>query len=217
MILKDIVIYGAGGFGKEIACLIKSINKEKATWNLIGFIDDTLEKGFKNQYGSVLGGLNYLNSYQDSKELAVVISIASPKTIRKLVKEIKNQKIYFPNLVAPNTKFFDAKAFQMGQGNVIFFGCRFSCDVVVGNFNLFNGQVALGHDVEVGDCNVFGPSTRISGNTKVGDTNFFGLQAIILQGLEIGSNTRIGVNSVVMKNTENGFLYFGNPAKRISL
>ncbi|MBQ1739289.1 MAG: transferase, partial [Clostridiales bacterium] len=36
-----IAIYGAGGFGKEVACLIKRINDNGGDWELIGFFDDT--------------------------------------------------------------------------------------------------------------------------------------------------------------------------------
>lgn len=36
--MRDIAIYGAGGFGRETACLIKEINSVKPTWNLIGFL-----------------------------------------------------------------------------------------------------------------------------------------------------------------------------------
>lgn len=40
--MKDIAIYGAGGFGREVACLIERINKARETpiWNFIGFFDD---------------------------------------------------------------------------------------------------------------------------------------------------------------------------------
>ena len=33
--MKDIAIYGAGGFGREVACLIERINKARETpiWN----------------------------------------------------------------------------------------------------------------------------------------------------------------------------------------
>lgn len=42
--MKDIVIIGAGGFGREIAWLIEDINEVKKEWNIIGFIDDSAEK-----------------------------------------------------------------------------------------------------------------------------------------------------------------------------
>ena len=38
--MNDIAILGAGGFGREIACLIDKINQNKPQWNLIGFFDD---------------------------------------------------------------------------------------------------------------------------------------------------------------------------------
>ena len=39
--MNDIAIYGAGGYGREIACLINNkINSEVKEWNLVGFFDD---------------------------------------------------------------------------------------------------------------------------------------------------------------------------------
>lgn len=59
---KDIAIYGAGGFGREVACLLKRINAETdQRWNLVGFFDDGLEVGEANEYGKVLGGIEALN------------------------------------------------------------------------------------------------------------------------------------------------------------
>lgn len=213
--MKDIVIYGAGGFGREIACLLNAINEVKPTWNLVGFVDDGVEKGAKNNYGEILGGIDFLQNYRS--HLSVAIAIANPTIVRKLFTSISNSLIDFPNLIAPNVILFDRNTVKMGQGNIIFFGCRLSCDVSIGNFNLFNGAVSLGHDVSLGSFNILSPSTRISGDCVVGDENFFGVQAIVLQGKKIGSNTRIGTNSVVMRDTKDGFLYFGNPAKKMTL
>ena len=40
--MKDIAIYGAGGFGREVACLLRRINEQAPKWNLIGFFDDDI-------------------------------------------------------------------------------------------------------------------------------------------------------------------------------
>ena len=213
--MNDLIIYGAGGFGREIACLIKAINRVRVQWNFIGFIDDGVEPGKKNRYGRVLGGLPILNSLP--KSVAIVFSIASPFILQSLVSSITNPLVYFPNIIAPNVNIFDPDAFVIGKGNILFFGCRISCDVTIGDFNLFNGFVSLGHDVTMGSYNVLGPSTRVSGNVSVGDSNFFAVQSIVLQGLKIGDKTRIGVNSVVIRNTRSNCSYYGNPAKRIEV
>ena len=38
--MKDIAIYGFGGFGHEVACLIQHINEVEPTWNIVGYFDD---------------------------------------------------------------------------------------------------------------------------------------------------------------------------------
>lgn len=61
------------------------------------------------------------------------------------------------------------------------------------------------------------PLVRVSGEVTIGNSNFFGIGAIILQQVKIGENTRIGAGSIVITKTKDGFLYMGNPAKRINL
>lgn len=211
--MKNILIYGAGGFGREIACLINSINEVKKQWKLIGFIDDGLPVGHSNRFGKVLGNLESLNNYPD--KIAVTISVASPVILKKLTEGIVNPNVWYPNLIASDVKFHDPDSFSIGIGNIIFFSCRISCDVKMGDFNLMNSLASLGHDVKIGNRNVINPAVRISGDCRVGDDNFFGVQSIILQGITIGNNTRIGASSVVIKTTKDDSLYFGNPAKRI--
>ena len=43
--MKKIAICGAGGFGKEVACILNLINEKQPTWELVGFFDDGKEKG----------------------------------------------------------------------------------------------------------------------------------------------------------------------------
>ena len=135
--LKDIAIYGAGGFGRELACLLKRINREvRPTWNIIGFFDDGVEAGSHNEYGEVLGNINTLNAW--TGPLAVVFAIGSPKVVEALFKKVSNTNIYFPNIIAPDTLFLDENNVRMGNGNVICSRCLISCNVEICNFNTFN-------------------------------------------------------------------------------
>ena len=214
--MKDIVIYGAGGFGREIACLLRLINEKENQWNLIGFLDDNEAIWrTKNEYGTVLGGSDWLNKYE--KELACAIAVGSPNAVQAIVGKIHNPKVSFPNLYAPTVTFLDKESLKIGKGNIFCTNCFVSCNVTVGNFNLFNGYIPIGHDAVIGDCNVVMPSVNISGAVVMGNANFLGVQSVVLQGIKIGNNTRIGANSVIMRKTKDGFLYIGNPAKRIEL
>ena len=212
--MKDIAIYGFGGYGREIASIIKSINIVKPTWNIIGFFDDDQSKlGLENEYGKVLGGIDFVNSYD--KELSVVMAIASPNVLEKIITNINNPNLSFPNIIAPTVFFFDKETFNIGYGNVICHHCRVSTDVTMGNFNLINGCCSFGHDVKLGNYNMMQPETRVSGETTIGNKNFFGVRCTILQGLKIGNQTRIGAGSFIIRKTKDGQTYFGNPAKML--
>lgn len=209
--MKDIAIYGAGGFGREIACLLNKINKVNKTWNLIGFFDDGIEKGKDvSHFGKTLGGIKELNQYPD--DLSVVLAIGSPLTVKTIVEKVTNKYIQFPNIIAPDFETVDSETFRIGKGNIIQSNCFASCDVQIGDFNTFNGSITLSHDNVIGSYNTFMPGVRVSGEVKIGDCNFFGVESIILQQIKIGSDIKLGAGSVLMRKPKDGQLYIGNPA-----
>lgn len=216
--MKDIAIYGAGGFGREVACLIKIINEsyKEPRWNFIGFFDDNVElKGIHNEYGKVLGGKDVLNQWNTPLDIA--IAIGTPAVVQKVAENINNPNVEFPNLIAPTVTIFDANNYKIGKGNIICTNCLISCNVSIGDFNLFNGYITIGHDATIGNYNVIMPSVNISGGVLMGNRNFMGLQSAVLQYLKVGNDTRIGAGAIVMRNTKDGYLYVGAPAKKVEL
>ena len=212
--MKDIAIYGAGGFGKEVACLIKRINEKEPMWNLIGFFDDNPDKKGKtvSHFAPCLGGIDQLNAYP--RELAVVMAMGNSHIAQKVVGKIHNGNISFPNLVDISFFLADPETFIIGKGNIIMGPGAATCDVSIGDFNVLNGSVVLGHDVSIGSFNTLMPAVRISGEVSVGEGNFFGVGSIVLQQLKVGDNVRLGAGSVLMTKPKNGNLYIGVPAKK---
>lgn len=208
--MNKIAIYGAGGFGREVACLINLINEKSHEWEIIGFFDDGIDKGTKNEYGVVLGGINEVNEYPE--ELAIVIAIASPRIVEKIVGNITSPKIYFPNIIAPDVIYLDKNNVKIGRGNIICSGCLLSCNVSLGDFNILNGFIPIGHDTKIGSFNSFMPSVNVSGEVIIGDRNFFGVNSVILQQIKIGNDTKIGASSLVLRKTKDRMTYIGNPA-----
>ena len=84
--MKDIVICGAGGFAREIACVINAINNKEQKWNFLGFIEaDPALKGTSNEYGSIIGNDDELNNWD--KPIDVVIGVGSPLLLKKIVEK----------------------------------------------------------------------------------------------------------------------------------
>ncbi len=212
--IKKIAVYGAGGLGREVAGGIQRINSaNKENWEFIGFYDDNLEVGSQvSHYGSVLGGMNELNAVDEP--LALAIAVGSPQIRKQIRERITNPNIYFPNLVAPSFKVLDPQTFKMGQGNIIQDSCSATCNVTVGDFNVFNGANVLGHDVVIGNFNVLMPSVHLSGAVEVGNCNLLGVDSVVLQMVKIGNNVTLGAGSVLMVKPKDGNTYIGVPAKR---
>ena len=210
--MKDIAIFGAGGFGKEVASLINWINSTDPTWKLVGFFDDGVEKGRQiSHYGKVLGGMTELNAWETPLDLAV--AIGNPKSLHGVIGRIINRNISYPNVIAPNFGISDKKSFSIGEGNIIGSGCAVSVDVKIGNFNIFNADIVMGHDAEICNYNVLMPDIRVSGEVKIGECNLIGVGSIILQQIKVGNDVHLGAGAVLMTKPKDGCTYIGNPAK----
>lgn len=211
--MKNIAIFGAGGFGREVACVIRMINEKDKKWNFIGFYDDGKIQGTHNEYGEILGGIDDLNAVK--VPLDIVIAIGNPTTAKKVVDKIVNSNISFPNIISPDTVFFDSDNIQIGKGNIITVRCAFSCNVKLGDFNVFNSFVTVGHDTSLGNFNSMMTSVKIAGEVIIGDENYFGSSSVVLQQIRIGDKTVIGSNSTIIRNTKDGNTYMGTPAKKV--
>ena len=75
--MKDLIILGANGFGREVLQWAKDVNKVKPTWHIKGFLDDNLNAldGYKCDY-EVLGTIK---DWIPSENEEFVFAIASPK------------------------------------------------------------------------------------------------------------------------------------------
>jgi hypothetical protein len=57
-IMQELIIVGAGGFGRELLQWVKDINKVKQKWIIRGFIDDNLKAldNYECDY-NIIGGI----------------------------------------------------------------------------------------------------------------------------------------------------------------
>lgn len=210
--MKDIAIYGMGGLGREVACMIADINAVSPQWNFIGFFDDGApETLVPSTYGKLLGNIDALNAWPT--ELSIVLCFGSPRVIEIVHNKITNPNIVYPNLIHPSLYVGDKETFCIGEGNIILGCSAVTCNVTIGNFNLFNGYNVLGHDVKIGDYNVIMPSARISGEVTIGNRNLFGAMSFIKQQLTIKDDVTLSPLSSLLTKPKSGCTYIGNPAK----
>lgn len=210
--MKQIVIIGAGGFGREIQWLIERINEKELTWEIKGYIDDGIQAGTIINGYPVLGGINKLLDMQ--QEIAVVCAIGSSVTRKKIIERISNNSnIEFPNLIDPSVQM--SKYVKLGKGNIICAGTILTVNIEIEDFSILNLDCTVGHDVVLNSFVTVYPSVNISGCVTVGNTTEIGTGTKIIQGKTISEHVIIGAGAVVVKNIDISGTYVGMPAVMI--
>lgn len=211
--MKNIAIFGAGGFGKEVKTIIDKINEVKPnTYNFIGFYDDGLEKGKLINGFPVLGGIRELNKI--TEKLKLVISIGDPKIKFNILNKISNTNIDYPSIIHPNVSISKDDVL-IGKGCIICEGTIITCNIRIGSFVILNLSCTVGHDTIIEDFCAFMPSVNISGEVKINKSVYVGTGAKIINLLEIGESTIIGAGAVVSKSLPSKCTAVGIPAKPI--
>lgn len=210
--MENILIIGAGGFGREVEWLINRINNSNNNqWNLIGYVDDNVQKGTEITKLKVVYNTDELLKLE--KKTNVVIAIGNAKVRKLIYNKIKeNKNLSFPNLVDPSAIIGEV---DMGIGNIICAGTIATVNIKINNFNIINLDCTVGHDDVLADFITVYPSVNISGNTTINEVVEIGTGTQIIQGKNICSNVIIGAGAVVVKDIEEEGTYIGIPVKKI--
>lgn len=208
--MKEIIIVGAGGFGREVAWLIEEMNKKKKEWNIVGFVDDdkTLQGNIINGF-EVVGDIEWLKK----QELYVISAIGDPISKKKIVNKLEGSRNRYPVLIHPSVIYSDKVTF--GEGSIICAGNIITTNIEIGKHVIINLDCTIGHDAIIGDYSTILPSVNISGYVNIEKCVSIGTGAAIIQGIAIGNNTIIGAGSVVIKDLPPNCTAVGSPAKPI--
>lgn len=210
--MKDIVIIGAGGFGREVQWLIERINEKQnkengePAWNIIGYIDDGVEVGTEINGHTALSGCDYL--IHQMTPLAVACAIGASKTRRKVIDRIRvSQHLSFSNLIDPSVRLSDRVEF--GEGNLICAGSILTVNIKIGDFCIFNLDCTVGHD------DVLFSFVTVYPGVNVGECAELGTGVQIIQGKRIEAGTIVGAGAVVVKDLPDEYTAVGAPCKPI--
>lgn len=213
--MKDIAIFGVGGFGREVLALIKDINRKSPQWNILGFFDDGYEKGLMINGYPTLGTSADLNKWETP--ISIAISIGNPVIKKKILDKITNPLVDYPTLIHPTVWIGDKDFVEIGKGCIICAGNMITTNIKIEDFVILNLECTVGHDTIIKKYAAFMPSVNISGEVTIGEGVYVGTGAKIINQLEIGDYTIVGAGAVVAKTLPAHCTAVGVPAKVIKI
>ena len=209
--MKELIIVGAGGFGRELVHLSKECLGFGDDFTVVGFIDDTVEDLKNDQcYPPVLGTIE---SHHIKENQVFVCSISDVRARLEVISCLLKKGATFINLVHKTARI--AETAKLGIGCVFGPLVSLGADVVIGDFCLFQTGVIVGHDVEIyANSRVDNYSILVAGAKLMKNTTVHS-NAVINSNVVVGEGAVVGACSFVIRNVLADTTVFGNPAKRL--
>lgn len=206
--MKQLLILGAGGMGKEIYYTAKHSIGYGTEFVVKGFLDFPNPEWNTKIYPPVLG---VEDEYEIQPDDVFVCSIGDVLLKRKVCEKMKSRGARFQTLIMENAEIRDGV--KLGDGCVIDSYAHIGADATIGENCLIQGYAAIGHDCIIGNYTRIDPRVSIVGGVVVGNNVTIHTAAVLNHKVSVGDNATIGAMSFVLLKVKDNTSVFGNPAK----
>lgn len=212
--IQDLVLFGAGGMGREMLAVLKDINQAKPTYRLVAYIvDDEYYQKDQIVWNIPVKNKEWLLKQRD--DVVCCCAMGYPKQRRKVQKELMSAGIRFANIIHPTAEITSGS--QIGSGCILWHSSGVSIDCKLGDGVFLSTYALVGHDVVIEDYVTCFPKSQISGKVQVGEAACIGSMSFIQERIKIGKEAIVAPGSIVFANVKKQTHVMGNPAKRIEL
>lgn len=196
-----ILVYGAGGTGKEVIDYIKGTH----TYEIYGIIDRRYPD-LKEVFGvPVVGSKDDLDRLYAAgiRKIINAVAFQDRTHYRKEIFEMLQKKGFeFVNIIHKTASI--EPSVKLGVGNMICAGTIISSGAWIGNNCLINNGSIISHDCIVSDhCHV-ASGAILAGYVTVGENTLIGQNCTVNVGVKIGKNVVIQNGVHVFKDVKDG-------------
>lgn len=194
------VIFGSGGFAKEVISYIESDNHDIVAVVSSGEFNS---ESYNKKY-NVINSIS-ANDYPDAEFILAVGDIETKKIIISKNPDRWGNFIHSSCHVSPHAKL--KKGIIMAPYSSVL------GDSIVGNFVTLNVYCCVAHDNIIGDYTTFSPYCGTMGYCDIGNECFFGTATYCIPKVKLGAKIKVSAGSVVRHSYSEETTLLGNPAK----
>ena len=206
-----LLVYGSGGFGKEVLDTARRMNRATHRWEGFEFIDDVRPPG--EYFGIPVRTVADALGRYPTHEREVIIAIGEPRSRVRLWDELQQRDVRFGRVVDPSAIVADSAV--LGEGVIISAFCIVASTATLGKNVVLNVHTIAGHDVAIGHDTVLSSMVNIGGSCAVGTCSYVGMGAQVKEKISIGDRTILGMGSVLHDSLGDDLIAMGNPARAV--
>ncbi|MEU4423069.1 NeuD/PglB/VioB family sugar acetyltransferase [Actinoplanes sp. NPDC024001] len=205
----DLVIVGAGGFGREVLGYATDAFAGEPAHRVAGFADDNPRA--LDGFDLAVGVLGSVRDVPISATTRFVVAVGDAAVRRALADVVRARGGRLLTVVHPSA--YIAPGARLGDGCVL---CPFAfvgTAAILGANVAVNAHASVGHDAIIGANCVFSPYSAVNGAAELGDEVFLGTHATVFPRRRIGHGAKVSAGAVVHRDVPAAALAVGNPAK----
>jgi sugar O-acyltransferase (sialic acid O-acetyltransferase NeuD family) len=212
--MKKILLFPFNGNAKEAASIIEEINELSSTWEIIGFVDDDVNK-IGQEFGgySVIGGRESISMNPESFVLAVPGRPENYLQRKEAIHSLNIPESRFATVIHPQAMI--GINCTVGYNSLLMVNVVLTANTTVGNNVVILPNTVLSHDSKVGDYSLLGSNISVSGAVTIERNCYIGSGTKIIQEVTIGEESLVGIGSVVIDDISPRSVAVGNPARLI--
>jgi sugar O-acyltransferase (sialic acid O-acetyltransferase NeuD family) len=213
--MKSIVVFGAGGFARELEWLISEINRERLQYRFLGFVV-TDSSRLTDRDSPILGDLAWITENCSNVDCAA-IGIGAPQSRLYVAERLRAElpDLEMPPLIHPAARI-DIDTAKIGEGVLLCAGVIATVGVVLDDYAVVHVGCTIGHESRIGAGSALQPGAGVAGGVTIGRGVLVGAGAQILQYLTVGPHATIGAGAVVTHDVLPSTTVVGVPARPLS-
>jgi len=203
----NLIIYGSGSTGREVADIAQLVNSIERRWDGIYFLDDLRQS--HSHYGLDILKMESIDTWPHPFE--GVIAIGEPQFRMEMYLRLKQKEIPLTTIIDPSARL--SPTAKIGSGCIIGPGSFISSNTTLEENVMLEINTIVGHDISIGMHSVVSSCSILGGGTRIGEKSFIGLNCSVKERTSIGSGSIIGMQSAVFHDIPDEVIALGNPCR----
>lgn len=210
----DLVVVGAGGFGRETLDVIEAIARSGSgpRYQVLGVIDDRPSEANLSRLAA--RGYRWLGSVADAVSgtpAHYALAIGTPANRQAVARRFEDSGWQAATLIHPAAVIGSVES--IGDGCIICGGVQLSTNTRLGRYVHLNPNSTVGHDSDLADFVSVNPGAIVSGDVRIESGVLVGAGAVVLQGLTVAKDATVGASACVTRNVPESVVVVGVPGR----